>query len=98
LSIKPLLYMRDGRIEPLEKPRTRARAVGRLLDLMAERVGTAEGVHVAVLHCAEPDDAQRLAERVAARFRCEKLLTIEAGPIIGTHAGPGTLGVAFYTG
>jgi len=97
LRIKPVLCVREGRIEPLEKPRTRARAVGRLLDLMVERVGPAQAVHAAVLHCAVADETQRLAEQIAARFRCAELLTVEAGPIIGAHAGPGTLGVVFYT-
>ncbi len=96
LSIKPVLYVRDGQVEPLEKPRTRKRAVGRVLDLMAERVRSSEAVHTAVLHCDVPGEAQVLAEQVAARFPCVELLTAEAGPIIGTHAGPGTLGVAFY--
>jgi DegV family protein with EDD domain len=96
LSIKPILYVRDGLVEPLEKPRTRRRAVRRMLDLMAERVGSSEALHAVVLHCAAPDDAQVLAEQVAARFHCVELITGEAGPIIGTHAGPGTLGVAFY--
>ena len=97
LSIKPVLYVRDGQVEPLEKPRTRKRAIGRVLDLMAERVGSSEAVHAAVLQCDVPNEAQALAEQVAARFHCVELLTTEAGPIIGTHCGPGTLGVAFYT-
>lgn len=97
LSIKPVLYVRDGQVEPLEKPRTRRRAIGRLLDLMAERVGSSEAVHATVLQCDVPDEAQVLAEQVAARFHCVELLTAEAGPIIGTHAGPGTLGLVFYT-
>ena len=96
LSIKPVLYVRDGQVEPLEKPRTRKRAVGRVLDLMAERVGSSQAVHAAVLHCDAPDEVQVLAEQVTARFHCVELLTTEAGPIIGTHCGPGTLGVAFY--
>ncbi len=97
LSIKPILYMRDGRIEPLEKPRSRRRATERMLSLIAERVGPSESVHAAVFHCAAPDAAQNLAEQLVARYGCQELLTIEAGPIIGTHAGPGTLAVAFYT-
>jgi len=96
LSIKPVLYVRDGQVEPLEKPRTRKRAVGRVLDLMAEQVGSSKAVHATVLHCDAPDEVQVLAEQVAACFHCVELLTAEAGPIIGTHAGPGTLGVAFY--
>lgn len=97
LNIKPVLCVRDGRIEALEKPRTRTRAVGRLLDLMAEQVGPAAGVHAAVIQCAVPDEAQSLAEQIGKRFQCAELITAEAGPIIGTHAGPGTLGVAFYS-
>ncbi len=96
LSIKPLLYVKDGRVEPLERQRTKKRAVERMLDRMAERIGASQSVHVAVLHCAVPEEAAQLAEQVAARFQCTDILTAEAGPIIGTHAGPGTVGVAFY--
>ena len=97
LRVKPILHIEGGQVEPLEKPRTRKRSVARLLDLMDERVGTSDAIHVAVLHCDAPDDAQRLGERVTARFNCAELLMAEAGPTIGTHAGPGTLGLAFYT-
>jgi len=97
LSIKPVLQVKDGRIEPLEKPRTRARAVSRLLDLVAERVSPTERVHAAIFHCVALDEAQQLAEQVQARVNCADLFITEAGPIIGTHAGPGTLGVAFCT-
>jgi len=96
LSIKPVLYVKDGRIEPLERTRTKKRAIERVLELMAERVGTSDNVHAAILHCSVPDEAQALAEQVKARFRCAELLVAEAGPVIGTHAGPGTLGVVFY--
>jgi DegV family protein with EDD domain len=98
LSIKPILYMKDGQVEPLGKARTKKRAVGRVQDLMGERVGSSKAVHAAVLHCDAPGEAQRLAEQVLTRFQCVELLTVEAGPVIGTHTGLGTVGVAFYTG
>lgn len=63
---------------------------------MADHVGSCDSVHTAVLHCDALDDARRLAEQVAERFQCVELLTIKAGPTIGTHGGPGTLGAAFY--
>ena len=97
LRIKPVLHIADGRVEPLEKPRTRKRAIERLLDLMEERVGSCNDVHVAVLHCDAAKEALRLAHQVAARCNCVELLTAEAGPTIGTHGGPGTLGLTFYT-
>jgi DegV family protein with EDD domain len=95
LRVKPVLHIEDGRVAPLEKPRTKKRAVERVLDLMAERVGD-KPVNAAVLHCHAPKEAQRLAERVTTRFDCKELFITEAGPVIGTHAGPGTLGVTFY--
>ena len=97
LKIKPVLHLRDGQIEPLEKTRSKKRATGRLLHLMAERIGASEAVHAAVLHCNESDEAQLLADQISEQFSCVSLLIVEAGPIIGTHAGPGTLGVAFHT-
>ncbi len=96
MKIKPILHLEDGQVEPLEKPRTRKRAIDRVLTLMAERVGANRSVHVAVLHCHAPQDAQALYDQVKLEFECAELFTVEAGPSIGTHAGPGTVGVAFY--
>ncbi|HMZ06226.1 MAG TPA: DegV family protein [Anaerolineales bacterium] len=96
LSIKPILYIKDGRIEPLERQRTRKRSVARVLELVEERAGSSV-IHAAILHCDVPEEARELGEQVKARFHCTELITVDAGPVIGTHAGPGTLGVAFYT-
>lgn len=96
LSIKPVLYIKDGRIEPLERARTKKRAIERVLELMAEHVGEAKGLNAAIMHCNVPEEAQALSEEVRARFHPAELLVTEAGPIIGTHGGPGTLGVVFY--
>ena len=96
MKIKPILEIRNGQIEPLEKPRTRKRALDRILTLIAERVGEPKPIRAAILHCHAAEDAQALYERVQAQFQCTELLTIEAGPVIGTHAGPGTVGLTFY--
>ena len=95
LSIKPILYIKDGRIEPLERVRTRKRAVARLLELVEEKIGKSEA-HFAVLHCEADEEARELGEQVKAKFNCAELVVAEAGPVIGTHTGPGTLGLAFY--
>ncbi len=97
LNIKPVLQVVDGQVQPLEKPRTRRKAVGCMLDWMAEQVGSSQAVHAAVLHCDAPDDAQALAQEVSKRFLgVELVMTAEAGPTIGTHGGPGTVGIVFY--
>ena len=97
LEIKPVLYVKDGRIELLERQRTRQRSIERIIRLMMERTGSCKCVYASVFHCAVPAEAQALADRVMDRFQGVELVVTEAGPIIGTHAGPGTLGVAFYT-
>ena len=96
LDIKPILYIRDGRIEVLEKVRTRKQARARLPEIMAERLGPATHIHVAVLHADAPEEANRLADDVSARFNCAERLVVDIGATIGTHTGPGTLGLAFY--
>jgi DegV family protein with EDD domain len=97
LSIKPILVLDGGQVEPLEKQRSRRRAVGRVLELVAEGVGDSTCVHAAVLHCDAPDAAQEVIDAVAGQFTCVELFAAETGPTIGTHAGPGTVGVAYYT-
>jgi DegV family protein with EDD domain len=96
LNIKPILCVADGRIEPLEKQRSRRRAIQAVLDRMAESVGESQAVHAAVLHCDAPEEGQALADRLAEQFNCVELIVSETGPVIGVHAGPGTVGVAFY--
>ena len=96
LDIKPILYINDGRIEPLEKQRTRIRSISRLLELMKEKAG-AQPIHVAILHGNIPEEAQQLELLVRAQFNCAELITADMGPVIGVHAGPGTLGLVFYT-
>ncbi len=97
LDIKPILTVNNGRVEALEKQRTRKRVVARLLEIMEERVG-GKPVHAAVLHTNVAEDAAVLAAQVRERFNTVgELVVMDAGPDIATHAGPGTVGLVFYT-
>jgi len=96
LNIKPILYIKDGRIEPLEKQRTRKHSISRLLELMEESVGN-QPVHLAILHGNVPEEAYQMEQSIRSRFNCAELITSDMGPVIGVHAGPGTLGLVFYT-
>jgi DegV family protein with EDD domain len=97
LNIKPILCVEDGRVEPLEKQRSRRRAVRCMLDHIADGVGSSECVHAAVLHCNAPEDARSLGDQIEERFSCVEMIIAETGPTIGVHGGPGTVGAAFYT-
>ena len=52
---------------------------------------------MAVLHVAAPEEADRLAEQLVDRYHPAEMIHAECGPVVGTHVGPGTLGVAYYT-
>lgn len=92
LAVKPLLHVAQGRILPLEKVRTTARAAQRLVELAAAAAG--EGpVDVAVQHLAAAARAEELAARLRERLDVARLLVSEVGAVIGAHVGAGLLGV-----
>ncbi|UGQ09824.1 DegV family protein [Yinghuangia sp. ASG 101] len=93
LAVKPLLHVSDGRIAPLEKVRTAAKAISRLEEIALESAGEAQ-VDVAVHHLASPDRAEALAGRLRDRLpRPGELYVSEVGAVIGAHVGPGLLAV-----
>jgi DegV family protein with EDD domain len=96
LDIKPILALVQGRVEPLERVRTRRKALERLADLVAQRVGD-RPTHLAVLYTATPDDAAEVRDRLKRRIDCVEDYFFIGPPTIGAHTGPGTVGVIFYT-
>jgi DegV family protein with EDD domain len=93
LSVKPVLHVADGLIEPLEKVRTAARAAARLVELAARAAGSGPA-ELAVHHLGAADRARELARRLAERLpAAQPCVVSEVGAVIGAHAGPGLLGV-----
>jgi DegV family protein with EDD domain len=91
LAVKPLLQLRDGRIELLEKVRTSSKAIARLEEIVVDRAGSAQ-VDIAVHHLAAPERASALADRLRARVPgLAELHVSEVGAVIGAHTGPGLL-------
>jgi DegV family protein with EDD domain len=98
LNIKPILELRDGRIESVEKVRTKSKAMERMIELVALHVASRTPVRLATLH-ANAEAAARAALKTAA-LQLQPIETVFASvsPAIGTHAGPGTVGLAFMAG
>lgn len=95
LSIKPILELRAGRIEPLSRERTDRRALDRLL-IEAAGVGGGEApLRVTVAHAERPEAAAALAAGLRSRADDEPEI-IDVGPVIGCHGGPGSLGVVVH--
>jgi len=101
LNMKPILELRNGRIEAVERVRTMGKAVDRLLTLAEHRIGKRTPIRLATLHANSLENAQLLLERARERFQIsdvsETVLT-EVSPTIGTHTGPGALGLCFMAG
>jgi DegV family protein with EDD domain len=101
LNLKPILELRDGRIEAIERVRTMGKAVDRLLDLFEERVGSRRPIRISALHANAATEGQLLMKRARERFDegavAEAYLT-EVSPVLGTHTGPGCLGLVFMAG
>lgn len=95
LGIKPLTEMKLGEAKLLEKPRSRAKATQRLVDIMGKSTG-GQRVAVTVLEADAREDAEALAEVIKARFTTTELFISEFTPVMGAHTGPGLLGVSFY--
>ncbi len=93
LGVKPLLHVAQGRILPLEKVRTTARAAQRLVELSVKAAGDGP-VDLAVHHLAAAERAEDVAARLRERIpHVARLLVSEVGAVIGAHVGPGLLGV-----
>ncbi len=91
LDVKPLITCRDGELHPYERARTRRRGLDRLAEFAGDQ-GAVESV--AVLHGTTPADAQALLDRLAGLCAGEQTYLARYGPVIGTHLGPGAVGVA----
>jgi DegV family protein with EDD domain len=93
LAVKPILHVTDGRVVPLEKVRTAARADSRLVQRAVEAAGDGP-VSVAVHHLAAGERAERLATELRERLPALRELHVsELGAAIGAHVGPGAVGV-----
>lgn len=92
LNIKPILTLDpSGVVAPIERVRGSKKAVARIIEMLKEYAQT-EPVKVAVVHADVPDTAQTLLEQISSEVQVTESFLAEIGPVIGTHAGPGTIG------
>ena len=90
LSIKPMIEVRDGSVEPTNKPRTRTKALAALIDTVRQ-AGSVE--HLAVMH-AQCADVDSFVGQLADVYEGD-IVVGDIGAVIGAHAGPGAIGVTF---
>jgi DegV family protein with EDD domain len=96
LQIKPILALKDGRVEQYERERTYKRAVQRLKQLVLEQAPPNGDGYLSVMHAGVPEQAQGLAQELGGALNQAQVPLRDMPPAIVTHGGPGILGVAFF--
>jgi DegV family protein with EDD domain len=93
LKVKPIITLRDGAVEAAGRIRTSKRAVGALLDHLAALPEPVE--EAGVIHSGHAE-VERITDSLAAMVGNEPMVA-RLGPVVGTHGGPGVLGVVYRT-
>jgi DegV family protein with EDD domain len=92
LNIKPILFLKDGVVHPLEKARGRSRAIDRLSQIIGEKAGIRR-IKCSLVHGMDPEGVKQLYQKIMPLVNCNEMVFSTLGAVIGTHTGPGTLGV-----
>ncbi len=98
LDMKPVLELKEGRIEPGERVRHKRKAVERVLSTIAEQVNGKSPIRLATIHAAAPQEAAALLEKAKIQLGASEAILAEAAPTVAVHAGPGTVGLAYCAG
>jgi DegV family protein with EDD domain len=95
LNIKPLLFMEDGEIIPLEKVRTHEKAIEKLFEFVAE-FSELEQAAIVQRYATPTKETKLLLERLEQLFPTVKFPVIQYGPVLASHVGPSAMGVVVY--
>ncbi|GAB4444648.1 MAG: DegV family protein [Anaerolineae bacterium] len=94
LNTKPILAVVEGKLQPLDRVRTKKRALERLfVELESKLTDPRQAVQAGVMHIAAEAEMDSMAALLKSRFNITRLYTSELGPVVGAHLGPGALGV-----
>lgn len=98
LNLKPILAVEGGRVEPVERVRTRSKALDRVVEIVAEKCAGKSPVRVATLHADSPNDARYMLEKITPIVNPTESIFAAVSPAVGANAGPGTVGLAYMAG
>ncbi|MGD0707992.1 MAG: DegV family protein [Anaerolineaceae bacterium] len=98
LKIKPVLEIRDGRIDSVEKVRTKRKAVEHMIALVSHQVEGKTPIRLAAFHANAEAEARSLLETASAKLNPVETIFTSVSPVIGAHTGPGTVSLAYMAG
>lgn len=97
LSSKPLLFLENGRVEPLYNVRTKKKALKSAINYVIDDTTGKGSVRASVIHAAAPDEAEVFLKQVEQELRPVELSVSELTPVLGANTGPGLIGLAYIT-
>jgi len=97
LNFKPMLTMEGGKIDALGKARSRRKSLESLLAEALKRLAGRRPVELAVMHTPEDPDISLLLDLIKEQIQPQQITTGLLSPVLGTHGGPGAIGLVFYT-
>ena len=98
LNLKPILTVQEGRVEPVDRVRTRSKALDRVIETVVEKCGGRSPVRIATLHANSPDDAKLMLDKITPMLNPVESVLAAVSPAVGANTGPGTVGLAYMAG
>jgi DegV family protein with EDD domain len=98
LNLKPILAIKDGRVEAEDRVRTKPKALDRVLELASEKLKGKSNIRIATLHANAEQEARDLLDKASKEFNAVESVLSSVSPVVGVHAGPGTVGLVFLHG
>jgi DegV family protein with EDD domain len=97
LNVKPILTIRDGEVVPLKRVRGNAKAFAEFRQLFVETSADSPRLKIGIAHAAAPERLEALREMVRHERPAAQIeVATQLGPVVGTHAGPGTVGFFWF--
>lgn len=90
LQVKPVLTVENGEVAPVSRPRTRGKAIQALVDWAAK---LHDPDRMAVIWSTNQDELNRLLDGLSPLFPQDQIVVTKYGPVLGTHVGPGAMGI-----
>jgi len=98
LRIKPVLEIRDGKIEAVKSVISMSKAVAAMVELVEKDIAGRTPVRISVFHALAENEARELLDYTVKKFNAEEGILSYVSPVIGSHVGPGTLSIAYMAG
>ncbi len=96
LQMKPILTVQDGRLVPLERIRTRNKAMARIREIVDAAVRGKTGAMVSVAHTGLHGEASALAREFQDKYHLSECMVLDIPPAVAAHAGPGAMAIGYY--